>query len=69
MPDLDGEYWFVLLLRRDDLEACGFDSSRVDDATMGKLADAIEEAYSETDFFTDLIECADRLGIPRRGGV
>jgi hypothetical protein len=43
MADLDGDYWFVLLLSRDDLEACGFDSSKVDDETMGKLADAMEE--------------------------
>ena len=67
MADLDGEYWFVLLLRRDDLEACGFDSSKVDDETMGKLADAMEEAYCC--FFDDLWKCADRLGIPKRGGV
>ena len=43
MADLDGDYWFVLLLSRDDLEACGFDLSKVDDETMGKLADAMEE--------------------------
>ncbi len=66
MADLDAEYWFVALLHRDDLEACGFDSSQVDDETMGKLSDLIEEAYSETDFFTDLIECAQRLDIPER---
>jgi hypothetical protein len=67
MADLDGEYWFVVLLRRDDLEACGLDSSQVDDETMEKLADAMEEVYY--DFFDDLLECANRLGIPKRGGV
>jgi hypothetical protein len=69
MADLDGEYWFAALLHRDDLDSCGFDSSQVDDETMGKLADMIEEAYCENGFFGDLEECATRLGIPTRGGV
>jgi hypothetical protein len=69
MADLDAEYWFVALLHRDDLDSCGFDSSQVDDETMGKLADAMEESYRKCGFHIELQECANRLGIPKRGGV
>ena len=68
MADLDGEYWFVALLHRDDLEACGFNLSQVDDETMGKLADAMEESYRKCGFHIGVRECANRLGIPERGG-
>jgi hypothetical protein len=43
----------------------GYDSSQVDDETMGKLADAMEGVYY--DFFDDLWECANRLAVPKRG--
>jgi hypothetical protein len=66
MPDSDGEYWFAVLLHRDDLEACGFDSFEVDDEMMRKLADAMEESYRKSGFYIELNECANRLGIPMR---
>ncbi len=69
MADLDGEHWFVALLHRDDLDACGIDSSQVDDETMGKLADAMEHIYRSFDFQTDLQDCAEELGLPERGGA
>jgi hypothetical protein len=68
MANLDGEFAFVVYLHRDDLEAAGFDSSQVDDETMRKLTAAIEEAYNETGYLNDLIEYANRLGIPKRSG-
>ncbi len=69
MADSDGEYWSVVILRRDDLDACGFDSSQVDDETMGKLADAMGDIYCAFDFQTNLQDLAEEFGIPERGGV
>ena len=64
MADSDGEYWSVVILRRGDLEACGFDSSQVDDETMEKLADEMHDIYCSFDFQTDLRDLAEELGIP-----
>ena len=41
-------------------------SSQVDDETMGKLADAMEDIYCSYDFQTDLQDLAEELGIPKR---
>jgi hypothetical protein len=59
----------VALLHRDDLDACGFDSSQVDEETMRMLTDAMEGCYRKCGFYIDLTDCANRMGIPERGGV
>ena len=56
----------ITSLHRDDLEGLGYDTSRVDDATMSRLAIKMADAYCESTFWIDLPIIADFLGIPKR---
>jgi hypothetical protein len=50
---------------RSDLKIEGYDVSKVDDATMSRLARKMAEEYIENVFWIDLPITADSLGIPR----
>ena len=52
---------------RDDLEAAGFNASRVNDSTMKKLASKLSDDYCDQLFWDSLGVIADQyLNIPRR---
>lgn len=53
-------------VHRDDLEGEGYDTSKVDDSTMRRLASKMADAYLEASFWIDLPIIADELGIPKR---
>jgi hypothetical protein len=58
-------YFQITSVHRDDLEGLGYDSSKVNDATMTELADKMANAYLENAFWIDLPIIADRLEIPK----
>jgi len=51
---------------RADLEGEGFDTSKVDDMTMTRLASKMADAYCDTTFWIDLDVIAEYLEIPRK---
>lgn len=59
-------YFPITSVHRDDLRELGYDASRVDDATMTRLAGKLADAYCENVFWIDLPIIADHLGIPRK---
>lgn len=59
-------FFLITSVHRDDLEGLGYDTSRVDDATMSKLASKLADAYCQSTFWIDLPIIADFLGIPKR---
>lgn len=61
-----GGFFPITSVHRDDLESIGYDTSRVDDATMSRLASKLADAYCESSFWIDLPIIADYLGIPMR---
>jgi hypothetical protein len=60
------QYFKITSVHRDDLEERGFDTSKVDDAAMERLARKMADAYVENCFWDDLETIADIIGIPRR---
>ena len=52
-------------LSREDLETLGFDSSKVDDATMERLASKLRDDYCEQLFWISLKTIAEYLEIPK----
>jgi len=66
IPHKDG-YFPITSVHRDDLESVGFDTSRVDDGVMLRLAEKMADAYLESDaFWMDLEMIAEDLEIPRK---
>lgn len=65
--DLVSDYFPVTFVSRDDLEGQGYDTSKVDDSTMERLADKMGDAYCESGYWTDLEILADYLEIPKVG--
>lgn len=61
----DEGFFPITSVHRDDLEARGFDVSEVDDATMEKLADKMEQAYLDSNYWTDLEYIAEYYGVPK----
>ncbi len=59
-------YFTITRVHRDDLRELGYDTSRVDDATMTRLAGKLADAYCENVFWIDLAIVANHLGIPRK---
>lgn len=60
------EFFPITSLHRDDLEGLGYDTSKVDDSTMRRLASKMADAYLESTFWIDLPIVADYLDIPMR---
>lgn len=57
----------ITSVHRDDLEGRGYDTSKVDDATMEQLASKMSDAYTGNDvFWIDLDIIADHLEIPKQ---
>ena len=50
---------------RPDLELAGFDTSKVDDATMERLASKMADAYCDKSFWMDIEIIAEGLEIPK----
>ena len=59
-------YFRITSVHRDDLELRGFDTSKVDDFTMERLARKMADAYIENCFWDDLETIADIIGLSRR---
>jgi hypothetical protein len=59
-------YFPITSVHRTDLEGLGYDTSKVDDATMKELADKMADAYLDSAFWIDLPIIADRLEIPKK---
>jgi len=59
-------FFEISSLHRDDLESIGYDTSRVGDATMERLASKLGDDYCEQLFWSSLPMLADYLEIPSR---
>jgi hypothetical protein len=64
--DDDEGFFEISCLHRDDLEGIGYDTSRVDDSDMKKLASKLGDDYCEQLFWNSLPILADVLGIPKQ---
>ena len=60
------EFFPITSVSRADLTARGFNTARVSDATMKRLASKMEDAYCDGSFWIDLDIIAEYLGIPKR---
>ena len=60
------EFFPITTVAREDLEQEGFDASKVDDATMQRLADKMGDAYCDDGFWVDLRILAEYLEIPKK---
>lgn len=56
----------ITSVSREDLEEKGFDVSKVDDATMERLASKMADDYCEQMFWTSMEIIAEIMGIPKR---
>ena len=55
----------ITSVAREDLESRGFDTSKVEDGTMERLASKMADAYCEQSFWIDLDIIAEHLEIPK----
>ena len=60
------EYFTITSVAREDLQNRGFDTSKVDDSTMERLASKMSDAYLEIGFWIDLEIIAENLEIPKQ---
>lgn len=60
------ECFKITSVARADLEEAGFDTRKVEDATMRRLASKMAEAYCENSFWIDLKILAECLSIPKK---
>jgi hypothetical protein len=60
------KYYKIITILRNDLEELGFDTSRVDNTTMKRLARKMADAYVDNGFWGGLETTADSIGIPRK---
>lgn len=56
----------ITSVAREDLESRGFDTSKVSDSTMKRLASKMADAYCEQGFWIDLEIIAEYLGVPKQ---
>jgi DNA topoisomerase VI subunit A len=59
------ESFKITSVSREDLEGQGYDTSKVSDDDMERLADKMADAYVQNSFWDDLEAIADDMGIPR----
>ena len=59
-------YFKITSVAREDLTGIGFDTKKVDDATMRHLASKMADAYCDNGFWIDLPIIAEHLEIPLR---
>ena len=60
------EYFPITSVSRDDLDAKGFDTSEVDDATMERLASKMADDYCEQLFWSSMEIIAEYMDIPKK---
>lgn len=60
------ESFEITSVSREDLEALGYNASKVSDATMERLASKLADDYCEQLFWTSLDIIAEYLEIPKR---
>jgi len=63
--DSNNDFFEISCIHRDDLESIGYDTSKVDDAVMKKLASKLAGDYCEQLFWNSLRIFADSLEIPK----
>ncbi len=61
---ISDDYFPIVRLHRDDLEAIGFDAREVSDETMRTLSADLCDCYCDQDFWNDLRYVAEKYGIP-----
>lgn len=59
------EYFDVTCVHRDDVTDVGFDAAGVDDATMERLVDKMENGYLEYGYHEDLKMACESLNLPK----
>lgn len=59
------EFFPITSVSREDLSGRGFNTARVSDATMTRLASKMADAYLEQAYWIDLDIIAEYLGIPK----
>jgi hypothetical protein len=64
--DDNEDFFEISRLHRDDLEGIGYNTNRIDDSEMKKLASKLGDDYCEQLFWNSLPILADALGIPKR---
>jgi hypothetical protein len=62
------KYFKIISILRDDLEERGFDTSKVDNTTMKRLARKMADAYVKNGIWGGIETIADNMGIPRKEG-
>lgn len=68
-PKRHKEWFRIIALCRDDLEGRGFDTSRVDDATMEHIASKMADQFLDCCYWLALDELAEGHNISRRKRV
>lgn len=58
-------YFKITSVAREDLDGLDYDTSKVDDGTMLRLASKMADAYCDNGFWIDLPIIADHLEIPK----
>jgi hypothetical protein len=66
MPQPSDGYFAITSVHRGDLEGLGYDTGKVDEATITELADKMADAYLDSGFWIDLPIIADHLQIPKK---
>lgn len=59
------EYFDMTCVHRDDVEDVGFDASNVDDETMERLLEKMENGYLEYGYHEDLKMACESLNFPK----
>lgn len=66
IKDQNRESFPITSVSRDDLDAKGFDTSEVDDATMERLASKMADDYCEQLFWSSMEIIAEYMDIPKK---
>jgi len=67
--EADLNYFPITYVHRDDLEAKGFNASKVDDDDMAELAGKLSNDYQEQLFWESLVIIADILNFPKAKNI
>lgn len=61
-------YYPITYLSKEDLEEMGFDTDKVNDETMKKIANKMTDIYLDNGFWEDMRLAAEQLGVPMKKG-
>ena len=56
----------IASVAREDVATQGFDTSKVTDDQMAEIADHMQDAYCDNDFWVEIETIADDMNIPRK---